>query len=78
MLARTRKAKKILSVGQNVRIGISDVDRARTQQKNVIGVILEVSLEQFSFCNCLYYWLLFLATLSIAIFSIFYFDNFLL
>ncbi|XP_043242672.1 uncharacterized protein LOC122392160 isoform X1 [Amphibalanus amphitrite] len=41
MLARTRKAKKILSVGQNVRIGIPDVDRARTQQKNVIGVILE-------------------------------------
>ena len=33
MLARTRKAKKILSVGQNVRIGIPDVDRARTQQK---------------------------------------------
>ena len=44
MLRRAGDAAKELEVGTNVRVGIPDVDRARNQQRNLIGVVMEVSM----------------------------------
>ena len=42
MLCRANRQTEALDVGTNVRIGIPDVDRARNQQRNIIGVVMEV------------------------------------
>ena len=41
MLRQTRQTE--LCLGQTVRVGIPDLDRARNKPKNLLAVILEVS-----------------------------------
>ena len=43
--ATKQERKQEVQVGTNVRVGIPDVDRARNQQRNVIGVVVEVGLS---------------------------------
>ena len=45
MLRRAGDAARELQIGTNVRVGIPDVDRARNQQRNIIGVVMEVSKQ---------------------------------
>ena len=42
MLKRSRSRLSELRVGDSVRVGIPDVDRSRIEQRNLIGVGLEV------------------------------------
>ena len=42
MLKKSRSRLSELRVGDSVRVGIPDVDRSRIEQRNLIGVVLEV------------------------------------
>uniref|UniRef100_A0A914P3W6 Uncharacterized protein n=1 Tax=Panagrolaimus davidi TaxID=227884 RepID=A0A914P3W6_9BILA len=41
MLESSAKRFKPLEVGQNVRVPVADVDRAKTDARNILGVILD-------------------------------------
>ena len=44
MLKRSRSSKEEVTVGDNVRVGIPDVDRSRIENRNLICVVLQVSV----------------------------------
>ena len=49
----TRACQKLQPVcrGENVRVGIPDVDRSRVEQRNMVCVVLQVNMTYYSYCN---------------------------